>query len=106
MINRLFPRRAMYSIVAAGAFVALGACDPSTTGGTTASSSTVYYDSVLWNDYYWGRPVPPRPGRPPGKPENPIERPPAKPVPPIAKPPRPTPPIHRPSRPRPVPARF
>ena len=72
----------------AGAGLGLSACDPN---ATVTVGAGVYYDSVLWNDYYYGRPPPPasRPPRPP------------RPTPPIARPPRPTPPIHRPPRPMP-----
>ncbi|MCU9838054.1 hypothetical protein OEZ49_09775 [Ruegeria sp. WL0004] len=86
----------------AGLFAAvfgLAGCDPSATG-----SGSVYYDSMLWNDYYYGYPRPPRPDRP--RPEHPIERPPVKPVPPIARPPVARPPIHRPPVARPMPARL
>ncbi len=65
----------------------LSACDPNATG-----SGGVYYDSMLWNDYYYGYPRPPRPDPP--RPEHPIARP------PVAKPP-----IHRPPTARPMPAR-
>lgn len=69
----------------------LSACE--NTGGS--ASSGVYYDSMMWNDYYY-RPNPPRPERPP-RPEHPIERP-ERPVHPIA----PRPPVSRPT-PRPSP---
>ncbi|MCA0872385.1 hypothetical protein LCL97_16240 [Seohaeicola saemankumensis] len=74
--------------------VALSGCDPNAvyTGGS------VYYDSMLWNDYYYGRPPsrPPRPERP-VKPVHPIAPvPPPRPTPPIARPPVARPPIHRP----------
>lgn len=76
----------------------LAACED--TGG---SHSSAYYDSMMWNDYYY-RPRPPKPERPPRpehpierpKPEHPIERP--RPVNPIA----PRPPVSRPA-PRPAP---
>ena len=77
-----------------GAAIALlSACEP----GTGYVSTGVYYDSVLWNDYYYGRPRPDRPERPdrPVKPRPPIE-------PPVARPPIHRPPVNRPSpRPRP-----
>lgn len=62
----------------------LSACDDVyTTGGVG-----VYYDSMMWNDYY--HPAPPaRPNPPPGRPVHPI----------APRPPRPSQPIHRP-RPR------
>ncbi|MCV2889549.1 hypothetical protein [Ruegeria aquimaris] len=81
------------------AVLGLSGCDPNATG-----SGSVYYDSMLWNDYYYGYPRPPRPDRP--RPEHPIERPPVKPVPPIARPPIARPPIHRPPVARPMPARL
>ncbi len=67
----------------------LAACDPN---ATTSTSGSVYYDSMMWNDYYYGYPRPPRPERP--KPEHPIARP------PVARPP-----IHRPPVARPLPGR-
>lgn len=85
-----------------GAAIGLSACDPS----SVSTGGSVYYDSMLWNDYYYGYPRPPRPPRPDRpKPEHPIERPPAKPTPPIARPPTARPPIHRPPVARPMPAR-
>lgn len=76
-----------------GSLLALGACDPNAvyTGG-------VYYDSMLWNDYYYGHPRPPGVDRPnpPVRPQPPIARP------PIARPPV-SPPIHRPPVARPLP---
>ena len=88
------------------AVVGLAGCE------TSGTSTGVYYDSMLWNDYYRGyyRPGypidPDRPDRPP-KPEHPIERPPEA-RPPVARPPsggdpgfsrptRPSAPIHRPA---------
>lgn len=62
----------------------LAGCDDVTTSGHV--SYGVYYDSMMWNDYY--RPRPPQ-SRPP-RPVHPIAP---------APPARPTPPIHRP-RPR------
>lgn len=70
--------------------IALSACQPVTTSGSA------YYDSVMWNDYYYGRP-------PTGV--NPPHRPPVHPVPPIARPPHVRPPIHRPPTTRPTPRR-
>ena len=75
--------------LALAAVLGLAACDPNATG---TASTGVYYDSMLWNDYYYGYPRPPQ-GRPP-KPEHPIARP------PVARPP-----IHRPPVARPLPAR-
>lgn len=71
----------------------LAACDPN----ATSVGGSVYYDSMMWNDYYYGHPRPPRPERP--KPEHPIARP------PVARPPVARPPIHRPPVARPLPAR-
>ena len=90
----------------------LAACETGTTGGA------VYYDSMLWNDYYRGYyrpgyPVRPDPPDRPEEPVNPIEPPVGGPPtvePPIARPPRPvdpgfsrppspSTPIHRPARP-------
>ncbi|MFC3615923.1 hypothetical protein ACFORG_19395 [Lutimaribacter marinistellae] len=82
----------------------LAGCDPSATG-----SANVYYDGMMWNDYYYGYPRPPRPEnpieRPPVRPEPPIAKPPVRPVPPIARPPVARPPIHRPPVARPMPRR-
>ncbi len=84
--------------------LALSGCDYPSTGSSHAG---VYYDSMMWNDYY--RPRPPRPP----KPEHPIEPPqikPPKPVhpiaprPPVSRPPVSRPPVSRPS-PRPSPRR-
>ncbi len=69
-------------LVAGG--LTLSACE--STGVTGTAQVGVYYDSMMWNDYY--RPRPPRP-------VHPIERPPRppRPVHPIA----PRPPVARPS---------
>ncbi|MBB94553.1 MAG: hypothetical protein CML68_08125 [Rhodobacteraceae bacterium] len=79
-------RKWRLAALVAGATLVLSACEP--VDGVHVSAG-VYYDGLLWNDYY--RPVPPvvhpRPPRPP------------RPQPPIARPPRPKPPIHRPPRP-------
>ncbi|MEX0285816.1 MAG: hypothetical protein AB3N23_14505 [Paracoccaceae bacterium] len=82
--------KTIYLVVSlTGAAFSLSACDPNATGSV---STGVYYDSMIWNDYYYGYPRPPRPDRP--RPEHPIARP------PVAKPP-----IHRPPVARPLPAR-
>ncbi|WP_127111703.1 hypothetical protein [Shimia sediminis] len=65
--------------------LALAGCNTTTSGHV---SYGVYYDSMMWNDYY--RPRPPTTNPPPGRPVHPIAP---------APPARPTPPIHRP-RPR------
>ena len=85
-------RKIVLAFVLTGPFLALSGCEP--TAGNTGGS--VYYDSMLWNDYYYGRPGtrPPDPGRP----EHPIAPAPPRPTPPIARPPAARPPIHRPSR--------
>ncbi len=78
----------------------LSACDPSATG----YSGGAYYDSMMWNDYYWYddpgyRPPVDRPDRPdrPVKPRPPVSTLPAPaPRPPVARPPVARPPIHRP----------
>lgn len=61
--------------------LSLAGCDTTTSGHV---SYGVYYDSMMWNDYYRPRPPAARPPRP----VHPIA-----PTPPM----RPTPPIHRPS---------
>ena len=83
----------LLTALAAGAML-LSACENTGSSG----SSSAYYDSMMWNDYYH-RPNPPRPERPerPPRPEHPIERP-ERPVHPIA----PRPPVSRPT-PRPSP---
>lgn len=96
-------RKALLAALLGAASIGISACDPNAT-----YSGGVYYDGLLWNDYYNGYPRPPRPPRPP-KPEHPIERPPRPehPIarPPIARPPVARPPIHRPPVARPMPAR-
>lgn len=87
----------------AAGVLALSGCDYPSTGSAHVG---VYYDSMMWNDYY--RPRPPQSGRPP-KPEHPIVKPP-KPVqplptrPPVSRPPVSRPPVSRPT-PRPSPRR-
>ena len=84
-------RRIRKSLMALGVLgtsaVFLGGCEGTTVSG--GASVGVYYDSMMWNDYY--RPPPP-PGRPhpPVRPQPPIAKPPVRPVHPVA-------PIHRPS---------
>jgi hypothetical protein len=99
-------RRVVLAFVLTSPVLVLSACEP--VSGNAGGS--VYYDSMLWNDYYYGRPGsrPPKPPGP-GKPVHPIE--PPRPNPPIARPPVPRPPVARPpiARPpihRPSPARF
>lgn len=65
------------------AALTLSACDDTYVGGSVGVG--VYYDSMMWHDYYNPRP-PVRP-QPPVRPVHPIA-----PAPPV----RPTPPIHRP----------
>lgn len=95
-------RRAFFSVFLTGSVLGLSACDPAATSVNGSVGVGVYYDSMLWNDYYYGRPVPPnhRPINPPGA-RPPIGtlppggRPPTA-RPPIARPPVARPPIHRP----------
>lgn len=89
------------SLVAVAAMVGLSACE----GSGTSVPNSAYYDSMMWNDYYYG--FPERPNRPPPTPEPPkpvppIARPPVV-RPPIARPPVARPPIHRPPVSRPSP---
>jgi len=92
------------TMLAAGLSIAgfvLAACDPS----AVSVGGSAYYDSLLWNDYYYGNtrpPGPPPPVRPqpPERPTPPIARPPV-PRPPVARPPVARPPIHRPPAGRP-----
>lgn len=84
------------------ASLGLAGCETGTTSGA------VYYDSMLWNDYYRGYyrpgyPVRPDPPERPEKPVNPIEpppvaRPPGSIDPGFSRPVRPNPPIHRPAQ--------
>lgn len=68
--------------------LALAGCNTTTSGHV---SYGVYYDSMMWNDYYRPRPpTNPPPGTRPPRPVHPIAP---------APPARPSPPIHRP-RPR------
>lgn len=82
-------RKFILAVGLGSAVLTVSACDPLTTSASVGGS--VYYDSMLWNDYYYGRPGPPapkppdRPGTRPPRPEHPIARP------PVARPP-----IHRP----------
>jgi hypothetical protein len=92
------PRKILTSLGLVASLTVLSACEP----GTTSASASLYYDSVMWNDYYYGRPpTGARPPRPP-RPEHPIARPP-RPEHPIARPPQVRPPIHRPPAARPTP---
>ncbi len=90
-------RRMIMAVSLGSAVLALAACDPN----AVSTGGSVYYDSMLWNDYYYGRPGYRPPNPPPGKPVHPIEPPPGirPPVhrPPVARPPVARPPIHRPS---------
>lgn len=85
-------RRARMIAFATLAASALAACEP------TAGGGSAYYDTLLWNDYYYGYPRPPRPD-PPDRPDRP------RPEHPIARPPVARPPVHRPPVARPMPAR-
>ncbi|MBE1282454.1 MAG: hypothetical protein GJ676_04005 [Rhodobacteraceae bacterium] len=99
---RFSTKRLALALVLGGSVFGLSACDPN----AVSTGGSVYYDSMLWNDYYYGYPRPPRPERPDRpKPEHPIARPPVKPTPPIARPPVARPPIHRPPVARPMPRR-
>jgi hypothetical protein len=93
-------RRIALAFVLTAPFLALSGCEP--TAGNTGGS--VYYDSMLWNDYYYGRPGT-RPPTNPGKPVHPIEPAPPRPTPPIARPPVNRPPVARPPVARPPIAR-
>lgn len=86
-------RKAVLAVLLSGAALGLSACHPSTTSVSTGVG--VYYDSMLWNDYYYRRPYyPPAGAHPPHRPP-PGARPPHRP-PPAARPPAARPPIHRP----------
>jgi len=84
-------------------------------GGGPYVGGSVYYDSMLWNDYYYRRGYNPSRPRPPAvqppRPSNPIERPgyrPGRPSNPIGqpgfRPPRPSNPIYRPPSPSRMPS--
>lgn len=70
-----FSRKLLISLGFMSAMV-LSACEP----GAVSTGGAVYYDSVLWNDYYYGgsrpgyRPPHGRPDRPdrPVRPERPV----------------------------------
>ena len=83
-------RKIILALALAGSALGLASCDPS----TVSTGGSVYYDSMMWNDYYYGHPGY-RP--PPGKPERPPGTRPPRPHPPVARPPAARPPIHRPS---------
>jgi len=89
MMRFRLPRKVVLTLGLIGAMMGLSACDP--TNVSVGVSGGVYYDSMLWNDYYYGRPRPPQP---------PVQRPP-RPEHPIARPPVARPPIHRPPTARP-----
>lgn len=93
-MKRISLRKTLLVATVTCATFSLSACDPT----AVSVGGSVYYDSMLWNDYYYGQPPrPPRPPRPdrPGKPVHPIA-PPPRPVPPIARPPVARPPVARP----------
>lgn len=78
-------RKLILATALAGGTLTVSACDPT----AVSTGGSVYYDSMMWNDYYSHdrpgyRPPPPPTNRPP-RPEHPIARP------PVARPP-----IHRP----------
>ncbi len=84
-------RKYKLAIALGGSVMILTACDPS----NVSVGGGVYYDSVLWNDYYYHdhdnyRPPPPGVRPPPGT------RPPGT-RPPTARPLPARPPIHRPT---------
>lgn len=83
-------RKTTLAMALAVSAMTLTACD---SAGVSVGGS-VYYDSMLWNDYYHGHPGyrPDRPGRP--KPPGIY---PPRPHPPSVRPPIARPPIHRPS---------
>ncbi len=91
-------RRIAFGFIGA---LTLAACEP----GSVSTGGSVYYDSMLWNDYYYGsyrpgyRPPSGRPERPdrPDRPDRPI-RPPGGGIDPgFSRPPVAKPPVHRPS---------
>lgn len=97
----LFSLRKMALAGAMGASgLLLSACEPGSWSTGVSVGTGVYYDSMLWNDYYYGGYRPPY--YPPDRPDRP-ERPdrPDRPKPPIAKPPSVKPPVARPLPARP-----
>lgn len=84
-------RKSLMVVLLTGSMVGLSACDPNAT--SVNAGVGIYYDSMLWNDYYYHGARPPH--RPPNRPPPPGTRPP-RPEHPIARPPIARPPIHRP----------
>lgn len=97
-------KRSFKSLAGLGlAALVLAGCE-----GSGYVSSGVYYDSMMWNDYYYNYPNrPDRPDRPerPERPVHPIEPRPPVARPPIARPPVARPPVARPPIARPSPRR-
>ncbi len=89
-MTNISPFKILTSLGLVASLTVLSACEP----GTTSANASLYYDSVMWNDYYYGRP--PTGVRPPHPP---------RPEHPIARPPHVRPPIHRPPPARPTPRR-
>lgn len=106
MTRKLIKRSVLALCLGAASFT-LSACDGVTVG--VGYGYDPFYDSMLWNDYYYDRdvnvdvdidrPDRPRPpvSKPPARPKPPIAKPPARPRPPVARPPAARPPIHRPA---------
>jgi hypothetical protein len=97
-------RRSVLALILGASALGISACDPATTGVSGNVGVGVYYDSMLWNDYYYGGTRPPH-NRPVGPP---VTRPPVGVTPPIGvlppggrppsiRPPIARPPIHRPA---------
>lgn len=84
MLHLMIRNKSVITLTALSiAAMSLSACDDVYASGSV--STGVYYDSMMYNDYY--RPHPPaRPNPPPGRP---VHLP--------ARPARPSPPMHRPS---------
>ena len=94
---RISVRKRVLSLGLGASVVAVSACDPGSvsTGGSVYYGAS-YYDSMLWNDYYYGGHTKPdrpdRPTRPPiTNPDPGFSRP------PVHRPPAARPPIHRPA---------
>ncbi|MBJ6370701.1 hypothetical protein [Sedimentitalea arenosa] len=103
-------KRSILALALGLSSLGLAACDPDGVG--VSGGVGVYYDSMLWNDYYYGGPRPPYYRPPPNRPVPPARppvgvtppigtvppgfRPPTA-RPPVTRPPVARPPIHRPA---------